>query len=222
MNIKEKISDAFTYVISILLIGLWILGAFHGSEKHNVNPFSSNFCVCWYYGLETIWHKTNYNELNDNVKVAAYLVMQQHNNFDAAEQLKFNETKKDLVKIIETLDKKEIIYMKTGTICFADYLASYINDMINASIIYKNSKNLELIYSENTKSLSEKCKTYGLETEITTINNETEKILIRRKESIELNKENFDDNSIDINKMKEDSKKKIELYNQTIKEIFGE
>ena len=73
---KEKLKDASAYIVPILLIGLWVLGAFHGKKKHNVDPFSSTFFVCWYYGLETIWHKTDYKELNDDIKVVAYLIMQ--------------------------------------------------------------------------------------------------------------------------------------------------
>ena len=83
MNLKEKLNDALVYIIPILLIGLWIIGAFHGKKKHNIDPFSSSFFVCWYYGLETLWHKTDFNELNDDIKVAAFLIMQKPTGIDA-------------------------------------------------------------------------------------------------------------------------------------------
>lgn len=222
MNLKEKLSDASVYIIPILLIGLWIVGAFHGKKKHNVDPFSSNFFVCWYYGLETLWHKTDYKELNDNIKVVAYLIMQKPIGIDAREQLEFNETKKDLKKVLEKLDTKEMDYVKAGTKTFVDFIASFQDDMINTFLNYKTSKIFDLKFSDKTTKLSEQANTYGLDKEINDMKGEMEKLEINLNEKMEDGSETFDESLIDEKKMKDDATQKLNAINSTVKEIFAE
>jgi hypothetical protein len=222
MNIKEKLSNASSYIIPILLIGLWIVGAFHGKKKHNIDPFSSNFFVCWYYGLETMWHKTDYSELNDNIKVVAYLIMQKPSGIEAKEQLEFNETKKDLKKVLEKLDTKELDYIKAGTKTFVDFMTLYQDDIIKAFLNYKTSKIFDLKFSDKTIKLSEKCSKYGLDKEMNNFKVEMEKIKTNLKEKLEGGAENFDESLIDEKKIKDVATQKINSMNSTVKEIFSE
>jgi hypothetical protein len=221
MNIKEKLSNASSYIIPILLIGLWIVGAFHGKKKHNIDPFSSNFFVCWYYGLETMWHKTDYSELNDNIKVIAYLIMQKPSGIEAKEQLEFNETKKDLKKVLEKLDTKELDYIKAGTQTFVDFMTSYQDDIIKAFLNYKTSKIFNLKFSYKTIKLSEKCTKYGLDKEMNNFKVEMEKIKTNLKEKLESGAETFDESLIDEKKIKDVATQKINSMNSTVKEIFS-
>lgn len=222
MSIKEKLNDASVYIIPILLIGLWIVGAFHGKKKHNIDPFSSNFFVCWYYGLETMWHKTDYKELNDDIKVIAYLIMQKPNGIDAKEQLEFNETKKDLKKVLANLDTKEIDYVKAGTKTFVDFMASFQEDMIKAFVDYKTTKTLDLKFSDNTIKLAETCTSYGLGEEMNGMKVEMEKMKTTLKEKMESGSETFDESLIDEKIMKEDASQKLNAINLTVKEIFAD
>jgi hypothetical protein len=222
MNVKDKLSDASGYLIPILLVGLWIVGAFHGNKKHNVDPFSSNFIVCWYYGLETMWHKTDYKELNDDIKVVAYLIMQKPRGIDAKEQLKFNENKKDLKKVLQKLNTKEMDYVKAGTIAYLDLLASFQDDLINALLDYKTSKILDYKFSYKTTKLSGKCNKYGLDKETNDLKVEMEKLKSSLKEKIEGGKEIFDESLIDEKKIKDDATQLLNDIDSTVKEIFSE
>lgn len=222
MNLKKSLSDASGYLIPILLIGLWIVGAFHGKKKHNVDPFSANFFVCWYYGLETMWHKTDYKELNDDIKVATFLIMQKPNGIDAKQQLEFNETKKDLKKVLAKLDTKEINYIKSGVDAFVKFMASFQNDMINGFLNYKTTKILDLNYSEQTRSLAKKCSSLGLDKEMKDMDIELEKIKSSLKEKLESNSQNFDESILDEKKLRDEAGQKINVINTTVKEIFNE
>ncbi len=222
MNLKEKLNDALVYIIPILLIGLWVIGAFHGKKKHNIDPFSSSFFVCWYYGLETMWHKTDFNELNDDIKVAAFLIMQKPTGIDAKEQLDFNETKKDLKKVLENLDKKETDYVKLGVNTFVEFMASLQDDMIDGCLKYKVTKTFDLDMNEKTKKLSKKCSSFGLDKEMKEWETELDKMKSNLKEKAESNSQIFDESLLDEKKLKDDATKKNNAIKLTVKEIFGE
>lgn len=222
MNIKKTLSDSAGFIIPALLIGLWILGAFHGKKKHNVDPFSSNFFVCWYYGLEVMWHKIDYKELNDDVKVAVFLIMSKPDNLDAKAQLEFNETKKDFKKVIDKLDKKELNYVKAGTNTFVDYTASIQKDMVKAFLDFKATKQFNATQSENSIALSKKCSSYGLDKEMQDVKTGLDELTKTFKEKYESDSESFDESLIDEEKMKKEMTQKFESIKKTFQEIFNE
>lgn len=222
IKLKNILANILPILIPVLLIGLWILGAVHGKKKHNVDPFSSNFFVCWYYGFETFWHKTDYKELNDDIKVAAYLIMQKPTGIDAKEQLDFNETKKELKKVLEKLDNKETDYVKSGVNTFVEFMASFQDDMINALLNFKTTKVFDISVSEKTKSLSKKCSSFGLDKEMKDMETELEKMKSTFKEKQENNSQPFDESLIDEKKLKDEAVQKTNAINLTVKEIFSE
>ncbi|MEO7310717.1 MAG: hypothetical protein ABIX01_09975 [Chitinophagaceae bacterium] len=221
-KLKNILGNILPILIPVLLIGLWILGAVHGKKKHNVDPFSANFFVCWYYGLETFWHKLDYKELNDDIKVAAYLIMQKPTGIDAKEQLDFNETKKGLKEVLEKLDSKETDYVKSGVNTFVEFMSSIQDDIINALLNYKTAKIFDISVSDKTKSLSKKCASFGLEKEMKEMETELEKIKNTFNEKLEGNSQHFDESLIDEKKLKDEAVQKTSVINLTVREIFGE
>lgn len=221
MNIKKTLSDSATFLIPALLIGLWILGAFHGKKKHNVDPFSSNFFVCWYYGAETFWHKTDYTELNDNVRVAIYLLMANTQTIDPKEQLEFNQAKKDFKKVLENLDSKEISYIKKGTETYLAFKDDFENQCYNAFLDYQQTKNFNLKQSDKSIQLTKELSTYGLEKEMKEVTDGIENVSKQIKEKIETNPNYVDEILLDKEKLEANVKNGIEARKKIFQEIFN-
>lgn len=222
MKIKNILEQVGAFVVPAIIIGVWILGAFHGSKKHNTDPFSESFFVCWYYGLETMWHKTDFTELKENVQVGTFLIMQKPDGFNAKEQLEYNETKKKFKKILTKLDQKEKDYVHAGVNSFVDYMESFQKDMIEALLSYKQSRIMNLNFSQATLSKSQKCSSFGLGKEMKDMENELDKIRANLKSNIANDPKAFDENLMDEQKMKQESINKIEVIKTTVKEIFTE
>jgi len=222
MNIKKVLGDSASFLVPALVIGLWILGAFHGKKKHNIDPFSSNFLVCWYYGLEVIWHKTDYKELNDDVKVAVFLIISKPDTFDPKAQLEFNESKKDFKKVIDKLDKKELAYVKDGTNMFINYISAFQKDMIETFANYKTSRQFTPTESDNTKRIYKKCLTYGLEKEMQELKRSLDDFTNNFKDKLETGSEDIDESLIDEEKIRLEVSKKAVDIKKTFQEIFNE
>lgn len=221
MSLKEKLSNASLYIIPILLIGLWIIGAFHGKKKHNVDLFSSSFFVCWYYGLETMWHKTDYKELNDNVRVAIYLLMANTQTIDPKEQLEFNQSKKDFKKVLENLDSKEIGYIKKGTETYLAFKDDFENQCYNAFLNYQETKNFILKQSDKSIQLTKELSTYGLEKEMKEATDGIENVSKQIKEKIEANPNYIDEILVEKEKLEANVKDGIEARKKIFQELFN-
>ncbi len=217
---KKIIGDLVSWIIPSLLIGLFIVGAIHGKKKHNVDPFSANFFVCWYYGIETVWHKTDFKELNDDIKVVVFLIMTKPVNSDAKDQLEFNETKKDIKKVIEKLDSKELEYVKSGVTTFIDYTASFQQDMIDGMMQFKQTQKMNISLSKKTNSLAKKCTDFGLEKEMNELKSAIEKFSLSIKEKMENNPYSIDKTLIQEDVMKAEMKMKSMDIKNTYMEIF--
>ena len=163
---KKIIANVFAWCIPIIFFGVFIIGAIHGYKKHNVQPFSDSFYYSWYYGIETLWHKTDYKKLNDRVREAIYLTIAKPKSINPRELIDYNKTKEDFQTTIENLDKKEKEYINNGVSTFIDYMHSFQIDLLNTAIKFKETKIINMTQSEKTNTLSKKCLEYGLEKEI--------------------------------------------------------
>lgn len=222
MNNRKSLSRVLTFIIPALIIGLWVLGAFHAKKKHNINPLSSDFFVCWYYGLEIMWHQTDYKELNDEIKTAALLIMAEKNNVDPLAQPKINERIIKFKKSISKLDKKEFAYVKKGANTFVEYLASLQQDMINAVIDFKETREFTVSESDNSIRLSKECSSYGLEDQIQQLKDEMSEITKRFNEQIDNNSDEIDESLIDEEKLKVEGTEKFKDIIKAFEEIFNE
>ncbi len=157
--------SALFILVPVLLVLIWINGAYHGSRRHEVKPFEEGlaFFECFYFGLESFWHPLDHDELNDNVKLGVYLLVQQGDQADANQTYEYIRSKKGFSKIISKLNSEEYEYVKTGVTDFAVYLESTQDDMLKA--INSGSK-MQLIQSDQTKKLKLKCFDFGLKNEI--------------------------------------------------------
>lgn len=166
MRIKEKLSDFASVIFAVLIIGIWITGAIHGTKKHDASPFSSNFYSCWYYGVEAMWHKTNFKDLNDNIRVITMFMVQNPNEMATKDLLEHNESKKEIKKILDKYDNTETAYMKAGVNSFISLSASLQNDIVDGMVLYNNTGIFEFKLSEKTKKINKECSQYGLEDDV--------------------------------------------------------
>ena len=169
-----------------------------------------------------MWHKIDYKELNDDIKVAAFLIIGKPDGIDAKEQLEFNETKKEFKQILEKLSSKEINYVKSGVNTFVEYMESFQDDMINGFLNYKIAKRFDLSFSDKTINLSKKCSSLGLDKEMKDMETDLEKLKAKLKEKQETNSGDFDESLLDEQKLRSEGGQKIKLIKSTVKEIFSE
>ena len=129
---KEKITNIVTTSLTVLLILVWIIGAFHGNKKHNLDPFSNRFYFCWYYGIESVWHKTDFNELNNEIKIASRLILENSSELNSSEMILQTDTKLKLRKLLKNLDTKELNYVMDGTRSILTFMKFVQSDMIQS------------------------------------------------------------------------------------------
>lgn len=214
MNLK-KIKDYFFYIIPISLIGLGFYGDYHAFKKHNKeNP---HILLCVYYGFESLWHSYDYGELNDNVKVAIYLLMYDHNSIDPKSQLEFNQSKKEFKKVINKCDQKEIEYIKNGATTYLEMKNDFENQCYNALVNYTPNQTIKI---ENNKQLLKKLSTFGLEKEIKELDQMENSLNSEMNEQLSSNSDYFAiiQNQKDI--MKNQLKKEIEFRDKLLNELF--
>ena len=221
MYIKDKLSSVAAYILPIAFIALWINGCNHGQKKHNIDPWSSNFFVCWYYGAEKFWHKTDYTELNDNVRVAIYLLMANIQTIDPKEQLEFNQAKKDFKKVLANCDSKEIEYIKDGTKTYLAFKNDFENQCFQAFVNYPKTQRFDLKQSDSSILLTKKLSTFGLEKEMKELTDGIENISTQIKEKLEANPNYIDETLLEKAKLEDNVKKGIEARQKIFDELFN-
>lgn len=164
-KITSNLGVLVSFLIPVLAITIWIIGAFHGTKKHEVKPFDEafGFIECWYYGAEYFWHEPNYDELNDNIKIGVLILETERNKLNASGQLELIVAKKDFKRILKKLDNDEIEYVKKGVLSYFNFIESFELDFL---------KNLRLtnrfIYKESSSTAEKvkECFKYDLKNEI--------------------------------------------------------
>jgi hypothetical protein len=218
MNAKRILSNVGWSLIPIVVIGFWILGALHGKKKHGIKPLSDNFLVCWYYGIEQFWHKIDYDELRDEVKVAVFLLSSKPTGMDARGQIEFNESKREFRRSLSKLSKKELSYVKEGVEAFLNYMESFQKNIYESTIAFKTTHRFEYIESEESKLLLEKSADYGLSEQVDEIKNGIGVLVKRMKERLESG--DIDENDLDAAKLKNEMNQQMQDVRRTYAEIF--
>jgi hypothetical protein len=214
MNLK-KITEYFVYIIPISLIGLGFYGDYHASKKHNKeNP---HIFLCVYYGFESFWHIYDYSELNDNVRVAIYLLMFDHNSIDPKSQLEFNQSKKEFKAVINKCDQKEFEYIKNGVTTYLEMKNDFEKQCYNAIVNYSPNQTIKI---ENNKQLLKKLSTFGLEKEINEIYQMEKNLNSEMNEKLRNNLEFSEIVNSQKDIMKNQLEKEIEFRNTLLNELF--
>lgn len=148
------------------MIALYINGCNHARKKHDMDIGGNNVFLGFYYGVEHLWHKSNCAELNDNVRVAIYLLMTDTENIDPSDRLKFNQAKKEFKAIIENCDKSEVEHIKIGAQTYLDYKNRLETELSNGLLNYIETQKFAWSQSDSSKLLLKKLSSYGLENEM--------------------------------------------------------
>lgn len=210
MNIKETMSGIGVGIIPIALIALWINGCNHGTKKHDVDPWSSNFFVCWYYGAEKFWHKTDTTELNDNIRVATYLLMWDPQTTDPKKQLDYNEAKKLFKKILASSEGDELKYIKEGAKTYLDFKNKFEEECYDAMLNCKLTKVFTIHQSDSSILLAKKLSKYGLDKEMKELSESMEKLNKAIQEKLDEDPDAFNEKAFDDNTLKASVDKGIE------------
>lgn len=211
----KKIKDYLFYIIPISLIVLGFYGDYHASKKHNKeNP---HIFLCVYYGFESFWHSYDYSELNDNVRVAIYLLMHDHNSIDPKSQLEFNKSKKELKAVINKCDQKEVEYIKSGVAAYLEMKNDFENQCYNALVNYVPNQKIKI---ESNKQLIKKLSTFGLEKEIKELDQMEKNLNAEMNEQLSNNSDYIEIIKNQKDTMKNELKKGIEFRNTLLNELF--
>lgn len=219
-SLKERLQNSFPGIITVLVIAIWIVGAVHGTKKHNAKIFTDDFLYCWYYGIEGFFHKSDYAELNDLVKSTSMFIVENNMSSDTESTLKNQTNKKLVIKSLSNLSNKEKLYVKNGVVIFKDWFANSCRDFANTINTFNNNPNLNVTFSPVTSSLYKKGEEYNLTKIMDEINSGMESNLKQLSKSMPLD-ENTRDlilNSSEERLRKIDTKSK-EL-NKEVENIF--
>ena len=218
MYFKENLLSFKTFLMWAAFIALWISGCNHAKKKHDLNLTSAYFLISWYYGLERFWHKTDYVELNDNVRVAIYIMMSHNQTIDPQKQMELNEAKKKFKTVLETYDAEEIKYIKEGTEAYMLLKNDFENQGLKTFTKYQQTGIFEFTPSNSSVILTKKLSTYGLEEEMKNIVAEEKKFYEEMKEKIEINSNLLDE--IDKSAMLENFRIGVEERKAIFTELF--
>lgn len=161
-SFKERVQNAFPGIITVLVISIWIIGAVHGTKKHNAKIFTDDFLYCWYYGIESFFHKSDFGELNDLVKSTSMYIVENNMSSDAETSLKNQANKKILMNSLSNLNDKEKLYVRDGVVIFKDWFSNSCRDFANTINTFDSNPNLNVTFSTITTHLYKKGEEYKL------------------------------------------------------------
>jgi hypothetical protein len=220
MNIKETMSGIGAGIIPIALIALWINGCNHGIKKHDIDPWSANFFVCWYYGAEKFWHKTDTTELNENVKLAFYLLMADLKTVEPKKQIEFSDAKKSFKRILKTCEDNEIEYIKEGAKTLLDIKDKFETQVYLAIINYKRTKQFSLSQSDSITILTKKLSKYGLDNEMNALSKSIEKLTNEFQSQLEERPDILDHKDLRDEVLKKDLEKGFQARRELFDNLF--
>jgi len=113
--------------------------------------------------VEYFWHKPNYDELNENIKLGTLILLTDDSNFNYSKRLEFIQSKKGFKKILKKLDTDEVEYVKKGVTSYFNFVESIQKDFFNN---LKSTNSLKFKESPATIEKGKECITYNLKKEI--------------------------------------------------------
>ena len=154
MKILNKILQSLFFVVPALLVLIWVNGAYHGSRRHDIEPFNDNFdfIKCFYYGVERFVHPLDKSELNDYVRLSSSIIINSETNLNTNENFEIVRSKKTLNNFFKRATKEEYNYIKNGVYYYVMYLNSrhkdILNELMSRNKIYLKTSNTSKYYGK--------------------------------------------------------------------------
>lgn len=161
-KITKAVINVLGGLIPLIIFGIWILGAFHGSKKHQVDPLSASGSISsFYYGLEMFWHKADYEKMNEYIRAITHFAMSEPEYDQGIESVDFALYRDKLQKKIKSFTKEELEYIKLGTNHYLNSLSAIKLDLKN-QVDKGISRDDKLNLSKSTQESIDKGDMYGL------------------------------------------------------------